>query len=154
MTKYKEMEQLNKKKKYLAIIEFLSAVILATVLFPFGLIYNLYLPFKRKYNIKRLVKFFKDFVSSIYTLTMYMLHQVAYTIDVLGNVIVGELFEDIITTEEDTLFSNPKHSISQSIGYLQHIKKLNKRGLFFQKSIDKVFGKNHCINAFLHAINK
>ncbi len=143
------MEKLNKNKKWIAVIELIAAILLAIILFPLGLLYSLYLPFRKGLNFVRFIRYWKNLFIQIYTLIMYMFHSIAFTIDVLGNVIVGELIEDLITKQENTWFGCRLHSISQSIGQVQSNNMLNKFGKFLQKSIDFVFGKNHCINAYL-----
>ena len=142
------MEQLKEGKYYMAIPQFFAAIILSVILLPLGFIYSLFLPFKRKYGPKYFVSYLYRFLVQIWRVVMYMLNRIAYSIDLLGNVIVGELLEDLITDEEYTWFGNYRHSISQSIGKLEFEKKLNKRGQWLQKTIDKIFGKYHCLNAY------
>jgi len=143
------MENLNRTKSYLAIIEFIAAVILTTILFPIGLLYSFILPFKKKYKRNRTFFYFKRLVTQIWYLCMLTLHQIAYNLDLLGNVIVGELIEDLITKEENTWFGSKKHTLSQSFGKLLFHNNLNSIGIKLVKIIDSFFGKNHCLKAYL-----
>ena len=142
------MEQLNKKKKYKAIFEVIIALIIGAILFPIGLIFAIIQPIFF-YNGKRnLILYFWNFIYQIYTVIMYWLHHLALTIDILGNVIAGDFIELFVTKERDTLFANKKHTISQAMGYLEANNLLTPFGNRIKLFIDKIFGKDHCIDAY------
>lgn len=144
------MEELNSKKSYLAIIEVIAAIILGILLYPVGLLYSFTLPFKRKYKWTSTFFYFKRLISQIWYLFMLILHQIAYNLDLIGNVIVGEFIEDLITTKENTWFGSKEHTLSQAFGFVLHENIVNRFGLLIIKIVDKFFGKNHCINAYLY----
>lgn len=77
----------------------------------------------------------------------------AISIDIFGNVTVGEFIEDLVTAEEDTYFGNGKFTISAATGYLEKKGLLNKRGIWFTNTLSFVFGDNHSINAYNFEIN-
>lgn len=142
------MEQLNEHKKYLAFIEIIFAIFLATVLIPIGFLYSVLIePFFHK-SLKKIVNYFKNFFYGIWFVITHTLHSIAFSIDVLGNIITGELVEKLVTKERATWFGKKDHSISQSMGYLEFNKKLNNFGQKFNKLLSIIFGENHSINAF------
>lgn len=142
------MEQLNEHKKYLAFIEIIVAIFLATTLIPIGFLYSVLIePFFHK-NFKKVIKYFEGFFYGIWFVVTHTLHSIAFSIDVLGNIIIGELIEKLVTNKKNTWFGKKEHSISQSMGYLEYYNKLNKFGKFFNKLLSIIFGENHSINAF------
>ena len=142
------MEQLNQNKKWLAIVELLIAIISAVVLFPIGFFYSILIePFIRN-EPNKVFKYFNKFFYGIWFVFTHTLHSVAFAIDILGNIIVGELIEKLITNQKNTWFGMSNHSISQSIGFLEKYEFLNKRGIWLSNFLNKIFGKKHCINAF------
>ncbi len=149
------MEKLNENKKWIAVIELIAAILLAIVLYPIGFVYSIVIqPFiyhNRKFKVYRYVI---NFFYQIWFVLMYLFHSIAFTLDVLGNVIVGELIEIIITNKEflkdnsDTWFGLREHSISQAIGYIEKREALNNTGVKLSNLLSKIFGKNHCKNAY------
>lgn len=147
------METLNENKKYVAIIELLVAILLSIILFPLGIIYILFI----QVFIKNQVGYFWfnyiiAIIKQIWFLIMHLFHTIAYELDVLGNVIVGDLIELFITRERDTWFANKSHTISQSIGNLEYNNKINSFGKWLSKILSFILGKNHCINAYITKI--
>lgn len=74
---------------------------------------------------------------------------IGYIIDLYGNVILGELIEDIVTAEENTYFGKGDITISAALGDLKLQDKLNKRGLLFCNVLSKLdfVHEDHCIAA-------
>ena len=74
---------------------------------------------------------------------------IGYVIDLYGNVILGELIEDIVTAKEDTYFGKGNITISAALGDLKLQGKLNKRGLWFCDVLSKLdpVHEDHCIAA-------
>ncbi len=142
------METLNQNKKWIALVEITSAIILAVILFPVGIIYSLLIQPLIFYKEFKVFKYIKNFFAQIWHILMHLLHTIAFSIDLLGNVIVGELLELIITKQKDTWFGKREHSISQSIGFLEKYDFLNKRGIWLNRFLSIIFGQKHCINAF------
>lgn len=147
------MEALNKNKKWIAIIELISAVLLLVILFPIGFLYSLLIePFIKSNELNKVFKYLSKFFYGIYFVIMHIFHSIAFSIDVLGNIIIGELLEKIITNKRNTWFGMKQHSISQSVGFLEKYGFLNKKGIWLNKLLSKIFGKKHCINAFKNYI--
>lgn len=133
-------------KNLLSIIEFIGAVISFILLAPVMLLLNIVTPIFRKIN---LIKYYIRFLLQLYYYITTLFYIFAYQIDIFGNVISGEVFEWLSTSEKNTWFGDHKHTFSQAFGKLLHENKLNKTGLNFVYIIDSIFGENHCINAFL-----
>lgn len=86
----------------------------------------------------------------------HALYEIAYALD-LGWNVNGEIIEDIITTEENTHFTEKNVSVSATTGDLEIQGKLNKNGLRFTKLLNFFFNqKQHAIDSwnFLQAKNK
>lgn len=76
------------------------------------------------------------------------IYEMAYMLDLMWNV-NGEILEDMVTTEENTTFTDKDISVSASIGKLQSEGKLNKFGLKFSKLLNFFFGqKQHALDAW------
>jgi len=143
--------------KFYSILEIISAIILLIILFPIGVIYSLLIqPFIhfKKYNV---FKYLYNFIYQIIYVIFDTFHQVAIYIDIIGNIVIGDLMEICVLKDKniiDTWFGKKEHTISQSLGELEINGKLNKFGIFITKLASKVFEDNHCINAYNHYINK
>ncbi|MDD4515630.1 hypothetical protein [Massilibacteroides sp.] len=127
------------------LFELIAALVLSAVLFPIALIYNVIIGFKK------LDQFIWLFVIEIFQLIFDVFEKLAVIIDRLGNVILGNMFCRFFVFKpfrDKTLFFNSEVTISASFGHLQKHGFLNKKGERFRKLLDKVFGKNHCLNAF------
>jgi hypothetical protein len=77
----------------------------------------------------------------------FIVHEIARTLDLIGNVAAGEMIEDIITYKEKTFFGIGDITISAAIGYLVDcykngdLKALNKTGLWLSRSLNKSFNE-------------
>lgn len=86
----------------------------------------------------------------------FIVHELARTIDLIGNVAAGEMIEDLITPIEKTYFGIGDITISAATGhivYLYKVKKettsLNKTGVWFDKVLNKAFNeKEHALWSF------
>lgn len=133
-------------------------LILATILFVivgvFGLIWNIGKPIfhVHKGGFKKIAKnwilYWFKLLYQIWVVVKYLINRLAFVIDLLGNVIAGELLEDTVTTKEGTWFGNGKISVSAAIGYEEKRETLVPFGKLMTKILGKVFEKNHSINAY------
>lgn len=75
---------------------------------------------------------------------------VGYLIDLYGNVLLGELIEDLVTAEEETLFGKGDVTISVALGHLKAFGKLKPFGLWLCKvlSILDTRHEDHCMAAY------
>ena len=88
-------------------------------------------------------------VYQFWCVVKYFFLMIGYIIDLFANVLLGELIEDIVTSEEDTLFSKGDITISAALGDLLRRNKLNKTGLLITRiltMLDKT-SNNHCLDA-------
>ena len=152
------MENKKQKNSITSLFLMIFAILLSVILYPLGIIYTFLLQPLFIYVGKRnLFRYFWDFIVQIYVVVMNLCFQIAYSFDILGNVVVGDLIELFATKEKETLFANKDYTISQSLGYIQEKNILTKNGARIIQFVDFIFGKNHCINAYIndnHGRNK
>lgn len=99
------------------------------------------------------ISFFYSMLVNIRNLNQFFLNN-AITLDILCNV-NGELIERFVTKEKNTLFGQKSVTISASLGQLEYLKKLNKKGLFLSKLLDLCFNqKHHCLSAYFDLLEK
>ena len=80
----------------------------------------------------------------------YLFLVTAYVIDLYGNVLLGELIEDLVTDQEKTLFGLGDVTISAALGDLKKRGKLNKTGILISNVLSRLDfkHKDHCIAAY------
>ncbi len=124
-------------------------------LIPIGVLYTVLKPFydyrKRPFDIRlqRVGAWFLQVLYQFWTVIKYIFLAVGYVIDLFGNVLLGELIEDIVTAEENTLFGIGDITISAALGDLKRKEKLNGRGMLLcnvLSFLDPVH-EDHCIAA-------
>ena len=124
----------------------ITSFILGFLMIPVGTFWTLLKPFYDnkhrpfKKMLKRSGMWFLKVLYQIWVVIKYSLVQVGYIVDLYGNVLVGELIEDIVTAEEDTLFGKGDVTISAALGDLK------RRDAF---STIKLFGKERCPGMWL-----
>jgi hypothetical protein len=114
---------------------------------PFSLFYSIWLTI----TLKKPFAFFKfwwRFVDGLLFAIGYIFYEIAYGLDLTWNV-NGEAIEDLMTTEENTTFTDREISVSASIGKLEIDGKLKKFGKGFSKVLNFAFNqKQHAIDAW------
>jgi hypothetical protein len=114
------------------------AIVLFVIVVPCASIYTwFYYQFKEKENRKRYY------------------YRIAYTIDVLANVMGGEVFEKVLCKQRksDTLFCKPNYSISEAVGKEIFESNFDYKHEWFLNILNKAFNeKNHCLEAYLNRI--
>jgi len=165
---------MNWKKELKPISELIAALLLSFIL-VLGFIYNVSKPLwdYRKLSLvgrfEATLQWYEDMiiqtvyvlfyvlrhvlVSVFYFVTFrfwkaikHLFHEVARGIDLLGNVLAGEMIEDFITPVEKTYFGLGKITISAATGYVEHLassdpKAMNKFGWFITRSLNKSFNE-------------
>lgn len=124
-------------------------------LFPIGIIYTFSKPFYDyrgraiKKRISRILKWILNVFYQLWVIIKYFLFTIGYIIDLAGNVLLGELIEDLVTSEEYTYFGEGDITISAALGDLKRRGKLNKFGLWFANVLSFLDPKHddHCIAA-------
>lgn len=141
-------------KEISPILLLMISIILIILLTGFGLLHlvckTIYQTFQVKFwkgPIYFLTQIFK-ILYQIWNCIKYLCIKLAISIDLFGNVICGEAIEDLVTSEEKTLFGSEDVTISTSIGELETKDKLNKTGIKFSKFLSKVLDKNHCVESY------
>lgn len=72
---------------------------------------------------------------------------VALAFDGMANSTAGEMFNDLLLKEKTVKYGKWNETISFITGKNWSMKYLNERGRKFRKLLDRVLGKDHCINA-------
>lgn len=150
------------KKELSPIVLLILSLIVFIPIIAIGLVFNIG---KAAYHTLQ-VKFWKGPIFFI-TYLLKMLYQIwcginryilqtAIFPDLIANAAGGELVEDTVTTEEDTLFGKGDVTLSTALGELEVN---NKPLLHFQKQISKllskVLDKDHCVASYKrHLHNK
>ena len=148
---------MNILAEFAPILLSIVALILGAIMIPVGIVYTFLKPVYdyRKKGFKTIVKRFGMWwlkvMYQVWNVVKYGFMQIAYIVDLLGNVLVGELIEDVVTAEEDTWFGNGGISISAALGKLEFENKLNGRGLFFSKVLAS-FEADHCVRAYKYYV--
>ena len=95
------------KEFFVGLLEFIGAIIVSLLLLPIGFIYSLGYSIWLSITSEKWYAFFFfwwRFIDGMFAAIGYMLHSIAYGLDLMWNV-NGEIIEDIITHEECTEFS-------------------------------------------------
>jgi len=138
-------------KEFIPILEFCGAIVAGVFVIPIGIIYTLakgVVTFWRIKSVKKMLIFPFEILYQIWNAIKYLLRSLAIVIDLLGNATSGELFEDFVTEEDNTLFGKGNVTISAALGELESKSQLTKKGILFSKLLNFVFENNHAINAY------
>ena len=121
-----------------SIIVFTPLIIIGT---PYALfIHSPYMAIKKR-SFKLLVFYWLRLIDGVYaSLGDMMKYGIAYRYDELANVTGGEMFEDLIGTEEGTVLGEKQTTVSASIGYYK-VKGfwMNGFGIGLDKALNFVF---------------
>ncbi len=126
---------------------FIASMVAFPIVIAFGIVY---LTGKSFYKAK-FSSYFIYWVQVIYQIWVvvkYALLHLAIIPDLLANVTSGEAIEDIVTTQEDTLFGKGNATISAAIGCQENKGELIKDGVKLKNTLNKILGKDHCIEAY------
>lgn len=96
----------------------------------------------------RFILFWLLVLYQIWNVIKFFFMQIAIGLDMMENVVSGEALEDIITTEEKTMFGNGQVTVSTATGELEYKGKLNKYGVRWTKLLSKVLDENHSVNSY------
>jgi len=166
--------KVNWKKETKPFMELLAAILLSFIL-ALGFIHNFCKPLwdYRKHSLlgrlEATLQWYEDVViqtvyvvfylfkhivvSAWYFITFrfwksikYLFHEVARSIDLLGNVLAGEMIEDLITPMEKTYFGLGKITISAATGYVEKKAEsdpsaMNKLGWWLTGALNKAFNE-------------
>ncbi len=137
------------------IILLVAITIINCILVPFGMLWNLgksiYESFKYRSvdKFEKLFNYWGCFFTNLVFVFNYLCWHIAFAQDLFLNVCSGELIEDCITTNEDTLFGVGDCTVSAAIGREQQKQTLLPFGKKVSKVLDKGLGNKHCYDAIL-----
>ena len=114
-------------------ILFIAAILLFIIFAPFGVLYTLWITFLFKKNQLTLLE---DFSFSM-----------AQSIDMIGNVILADLFNRWIINENGYQYGRAGETISSATGKNVKLGTLTKAGNKFNNTLTVVFGTNHAVNS-------
>ena len=127
------------------------ACLVSILMFSIGTLYSLGYAVWLSVTMKDWKAFFKflwRLIDGIAAAVGHVLFETAYALD-LGWNMNGEIIEDMVTSEEDTHFSEKNISVSATIGKLQIDDKLNEVGKKFSKVLNFFFNqKQHAVDAW------
>jgi len=131
------------------------SIVVTIVVLPFGLLFNIYNSLREMFYFRfsNGIKHFTNYWIRIYKQTLvvirYIFYHIAVAFDYLWNSTSGELFEQLLTTEEHTLYGEGDVTISTSTGYVEVRGTLTKKGKWFSKLLNKFFQeKAHCVDSY------
>ena len=143
------MKKISKELK--PILSLIAAIILGSIVIPFGILHNLIKPFvdgvrmgkmKPIKFVFHIAKYYLNFIYQIWNVLKRAIYDLAVSIDILGNATSGEMIEDVLSpTFEDSHFGNGKITISASIGEAEAKHKLNKFGLWISNALNVMFNE-------------
>lgn len=131
------------------------ALFCGATMIPIGFLYNLGKPFYDskgrpfKERMRRFGMWFLRLLYQIWTTVKKVFYYFGYLVDLLGNAIVGELIEDLVTAEEDTMFGRGDVTVSAALGDLKRDNKLNRFGTILCRMLDffDINHEDHCLSA-------
>jgi len=133
------------------------AIMMTSLSWPIGIVYSLGYSIFMSVTFKdpwRFFKFWWRLIDGFAAALGHILYELAYALDLTWNV-NGEIIEDIITTKEDTTFSEKNISVSASTGKLEIEDELNPAGIIFRDTLNFFFGqKQHAKDAWLYTSAK
>ncbi len=133
------------------ILTLTGALIISCFIFPLGTPYAVGHAIVLSFKTKRWewFKLIIRFIDGIFYALGYLLFHTAKFLDILWNTMAGEMFEDIVTTREDTLFGVRGITISESVGKEEVSGFLVETGKKFTKGLNKIFGQSqHAADAY------
>lgn len=117
-------------------LDFLLSCILGIIILPIGIAYGFFKCFYQHHLKTALFSLDAKFLA------------MAKAFDKYGGVICEELFNDLLITKDTHYrFGNISQTVSMVIGYNIRENTLTKTGWKVNKGLDKIFGKDHCLNA-------
>ena len=145
------------RELFQGLITLIGAIIVTIFMWSIGTLYSFGYSIWLTITLKKWYAFFKFWwrlIDGFAAVIGHILYQIAIGLDMSWNV-NGEIIEDVITAEENTMFSEKNITVSASTGKLKLENKLNKSGLIFSNVLNRVFNqKNHALDAWHYYIDK
>lgn len=98
-----------------------------------------------------IAKYWGNVLYQVWVVVKKVFYYTAFILDLLGNALLGELIEDLVTHEENTYYGKGDRTISVATGDIELRNKtkpgtMNSIGLWFVGVLNK-FESNHCSKA-------
>lgn len=139
------------KELFSGLWSLLWATLVSCLMITIGTVYSLGYSIWQTLTLKKWYAFFTFWwrlVDGFCAALGHLFYEMAYAMDLCWNV-NGEIIEDLITSEENTTFTNKNISVSASTGKLEIDGKLNRSGRIFSKTLNFFFGqRNHATDAW------
>jgi hypothetical protein len=131
------------------ILALIASCLMFTIGTAYSLGYSIYMSLSLK-DWKRFPMFWWRILDGYCACIGHVLFETGVALDMAWNV-NGEILEDMVTSEENTSFSNKNITVSASVGKLESSGHLNRSGEIFSKLLNIIFGqKNHAIASWLY----
>lgn len=139
------------KELLTGILALSAAIVISCLIFTFGTAYSLGYSIYMSVTGKDWTAFFRFWYRTIDGLLAaigYGLYYAAEALDIGWNV-NGEIIEDIITHDENTMFGQKGVTVSATIGKIEYEKKLNRTGRILSTLLNIAFmQKHHALDAY------
>ena len=140
------------KQLIIGITTLLLASLVSCLQYTIGLLYSFAYSVWLSITLKKWYAFIMFWIKTIDGFLHaigHALYHIAYAMDLSWNV-NGEILEDMITSEENTTFTQKGITVSASVGKLEIENKLNWWGKISSKILNIVFNqKKHAIDSWL-----
>jgi hypothetical protein len=135
-----------------AIATLVGSLVVFSIVIVFGLVYSFFYSLWKTITLKDWKAFFLfwwHLIDGFFEALGVMIGNIAISYDVFGNVLGGEMLEDLITFEEETTFGEPI-TASASIGEVEIKGKLIPQGEKLSKVLNVVFNqRSHAVDSWL-----
>lgn len=142
------------KELITSIIQIIGAVVVTLLILVPGFLYTIGYGIwlkKRGSNWSTLFRFIWRIIDGSLASVAHFLGAFAYALDLLWNVLCGEMIEDFITSKEDTEFTKKNTTVSATVGKLEIDNNLNKTGVLLSKVLNIAFWQSqHAKDAWLY----
>ena len=140
------------KEFAIGILKMVAGIIVFIPMIVIGFIYSIFHAAYMTFTLKKWYMFFVLMwrnIDGTFAAIGHIAGEIGYGLDLLSNV-NGEIYEDVLTTEENTNFGKKNISVSSSTGKLEYEFKIMKGREWFSKMLNWAFRqKQHAIDSYL-----
>ena len=142
------------KELGIGLLKLIGGTLVSLIVLVPGLIhfffYAIYISFKKRNPFTFFILYWEVIDANLAAIG-YLLGAIAYTQDLFWNSNSGEMFEDVLTDEEDTLYRKKLVSISSATGDIILRHKLKQNRSWFNKMLNWGFQqKQHAVDSILY----
>jgi hypothetical protein len=136
-----------------SLLQIIGATLVSLIVLPTGMLYTIGYGIwlkKRGKAWSAIFRYLWRIIDGTLAAVGHFITGFAYALDLLWNVIAGEMIEDLMTAKEDTEFTKKNTTVSATTGKLEIDGDLNKGGKAFSKVLNFAFWqKQHAIDSWL-----